>query len=205
MNAVSASAETSEVIDVSAWYEQHVALLHQLLHRALKVVDNTPSKRNATLIQRIGETQTELMQHARKIAGGAIPTLLSRDGLHTIPYAELAQARAKVQVLTAELALAREEIDTLKVQGWQPAFDVMSPRQEDLVIQFCQEIAGCKGESGCLPDPVRLLEMAQALYEAERDTRRGLPVPPRHLSEKQPVPQHAVRWLQPEDTEGGAP
>lgn len=44
----------------------------------------------------------------------------------------------------------------------------MSTRQEELAIQFCQEIAGRRGEPGSLPDPVRLLEMAQALYEAER-------------------------------------
>lgn len=50
---------------------------------------------------------------------------------------------------------------------WQPQFDVMSPRQEDLVRQFCAEIAGPRGQPGSPPDPVRLLEMAQALYLAE--------------------------------------
>lgn len=194
-----------ESVHMSAWYEQHVALLHQFLHRALKVVANTPSRRNTQLIQRFGETHAELMQHTRKIAGDAIPAVLSRDGQYLIPFDRLAEARAKVKALTAEIALAREEMDTLKVEGWQPAFDVMSPRQEELVIQFCQEIAGRKGEPGSPPDPVRLLEMAQALYEAERDTRRQLPVPPRQPSEKQPVPQHAVHWLPPDDTEGGAP
>ena len=53
--------------------------------------------------------------------------------------------------------------------AWQPQFDVMSPKQEVLVQQFCAEIAGPKGEPGRPPDPVRLLEMAQALYEAERE------------------------------------
>lgn len=157
-----------ESVHMSAWYEQHVALLHQFLHRALKVVANTPSRRNTQLIQRLGETHAELMQHTRKIAGDAIPAVLSRDGQYLIQFDRLAEARAKVKALTAELALAREEMDTLKVEGWQPAFDVISPRQEELVIQFCQEIAGRKGEPGRLPDPVRLLEMAQALYEAER-------------------------------------
>ena len=52
--------------------------------------------------------------------------------------------------------------------SWRPAFDLMSPRQEELVMQFCQEIAGPRGQPGSPPDPVRLLEMAQALYEAER-------------------------------------
>lgn len=52
--------------------------------------------------------------------------------------------------------------------AWEPQFDVMSPTQEELVQQFCAEIAGQKGKPGRPPDPVRLLEMAQALYEAER-------------------------------------
>lgn len=153
-SAAVALSEPPEVIDVSAWYEQHVALLHQFLHRALKVVANTPSRRNTQLIQRFGETHAELMQHTRKIAGDAIPAVLSRDGQYLIQFDRLAEARAKVKALTAELTLAREEMDTLKVEGWQPAFDVMSPRQEELVIQFCQEIAGRKGEPGSPPDPV---------------------------------------------------
>lgn len=55
-----------------------------------------------------------------------------------------------------------------KDEAWRPAFDAMSPRQEELAVQFCQEIAGRRGKAGRLPDPVRLLEMAQELYEAER-------------------------------------
>lgn len=51
---------------------------------------------------------------------------------------------------------------------WEPQFDCMSPGQEDLAMQFCQEIAGRRGEPGRPPDLVRLLEMAQALYEVER-------------------------------------
>lgn len=51
---------------------------------------------------------------------------------------------------------------------WQPEFDATSLEQEQLVIQFCMEIAGPKGKPGSPPDPVRLLEMAEALYTAER-------------------------------------
>lgn len=50
---------------------------------------------------------------------------------------------------------------------WKPSFDVMSPKQEQLVQEFCAEIAGPRGQPGRPPDPVRLLEMAQALYDAE--------------------------------------
>lgn len=51
---------------------------------------------------------------------------------------------------------------------WEPQFDCMTPGQEELVMEFCLEIAGRRGEPGRAPDPVRLLEMAQALYEVER-------------------------------------
>lgn len=163
-------AEVPQVLDLTAWYEQHVALLHQFLHHTLRAIANTPAKRNTKLVQRLGEAHSELKRHTALIAGDAIPTVLSRDGKYPIQYEKLAEARAKVQVLTSELAQAREELAAAKVEGWRPAFDVMSPRQEELSIQFCQEIAGRRGEPGSPPDPVRLLEMAQALYEAERDT-----------------------------------
>jgi len=169
------SAETQmatipTVVDTAAWYEQHIAMLHQFLHRDLSVVANTPAKRNTKLVRLMGVAHTELQQHTRKIAEGAIPTVLSRDGNYPIPYEKLAESRAKVQVLTDELAKAREELTAARVEGWRPSFDATSPRQEELAIQFCQEIAGRRGEVGRPPEPVRLLEMAEALYEAERDT-----------------------------------
>jgi hypothetical protein len=40
---------------------------------------------------------------------------------------------------------------------WEPSFDIMVPGQEELVMQFCAEIAGPKGKPGRPPDPVRLL------------------------------------------------
>lgn len=54
-------------------------------------------------------------------------------------------------------------------QNWRPQFDVMVPKQEELAIQFCTEIVGRRGEGFRGVDPVRLLEMAQELYEAERE------------------------------------
>jgi len=161
-------AEVAQVIDVSAWYEQHVSLLYQFLHRTLSAIASTPAKRNSKLVQRLGDAHAELRQHALMIAGGAVPTVLSRDGNYPIPFEKLAESRAKVQALTTELDQAREALAAAKVEGWRPEFDAMSPRQEELAIQFCQEIAGTRGEPGSPPDPVRLLEMAQALYEAER-------------------------------------
>lgn len=61
-----------------------------------------------------------------------------------------------------------------------PQFDAMEPAQEALAIQFCMEIAGQKGERGSPPDPVRLLEMALALYEAEMGKLRPQPITIEH-------------------------
>lgn len=71
---------------------------------------------------------------------------------------------------------AEAEVAALSVE-----FDAMSPEQERLAIEFSREIAGPLGGLPCPPDPVRLLEMAEALWRAEvEDRRRDLPAPPIH-------------------------
>lgn len=62
---------------------------------------------------------------------------------------------------------AEAEIEALSVE-----FDAMSPEQERLAIEFCCQIAGRRGEPPCPPDPVRLLEVAEALWQAEVEDRR---------------------------------
>jgi hypothetical protein len=79
-----------------------------------------------------------------------------------------ARATAGEQVRRSGAALALLEAAP-KVQEWSPQFDAISLKQEQLVRKFCFEIAGPRGKKGSPPDPVRLLEMAQALYEAERE------------------------------------
>lgn len=64
---------------------------------------------------------------------------------------------------------ARKILELRAPPTWEPQFDCMAPGQEELAIQFCAEIAGPRGKPGRNPDPVRLLEMAQALYKAEAD------------------------------------
>ncbi|MDO8415268.1 MAG: hypothetical protein Q7S87_03535 [Agitococcus sp.] len=68
--------------------------------------------------------------------------------------------------LADRLVVATEGI----IAQLEPKFDATMPRQEQLAIQFCEEIAGLKGAKPALPDPVRLLEMAHALYLAERNS-----------------------------------
>ncbi|GEM_PF-2691173 len=65
---------------------------------------------------------------------------------------------------------AREILELRAMPAWEPSFDCMLPGQEQLVQAFCAEIAGPRGRPGRLPDPVRLLEMAEQLYQAERKT-----------------------------------
>lgn len=55
--------------------------------------------------------------------------------------------------------------------AWEPSFDAMPLEQEQLAIKFCEEIGARNGNSSLL-DPVRLLEMAEALYAAERDAQK---------------------------------
>lgn len=69
---------------------------------------------------------------------------------------------------------AREILTLRRMPDWEPQFDCMTPKQEELAIQFCQEIAGPRGKRGSPPDPVRLLEMAEALYKAEREHHHGI-------------------------------
>lgn len=66
-------------------------------------------------------------------------------------------------------ALVKEISENLSYKTIIPQFDVMAPGQEELVIQFCTEIAGSRGQPCRPPDPVRLLEMAAALYAVEVD------------------------------------
>ena len=94
----------------------------------------------------------------------------------TITAEELRVALAGELLANGETKLA--EVYKLALTGIEaafvPQFNCDYSQQEDLAIQFCMEIAGRKGEKGSLPDPVRLLEMAEALYHAERDAALAL-------------------------------
>ncbi|MBB6578984.1 hypothetical protein HNP33_003089 [Comamonas odontotermitis] len=70
---------------------------------------------------------------------------------------------------------ARNLLALRAMPAWEPEFLAMTPGQEELAMKFCMEIAGPKGKPGRLPDPVRLLEMAEELYQAERQAAVKLP------------------------------
>jgi hypothetical protein len=68
----------------------------------------------------------------------------------------------------------REILALRSMPTWEPQFDGMTPGQKELVRQYCQEIAGKRGVKGSPPDPVRLPEMAEALYKVERAAAYGI-------------------------------
>lgn len=71
------------------------------------------------------------------------------------------------QVLKGGLAASgRRHADRYEAQ-----FDAMVPRQEELAIEFTNEISQAR-ERGVSIDAIRLLEMADALYQAEMDDSR---------------------------------
>jgi hypothetical protein len=82
-----------------------------------------------------------------------------------------AELIADLEGLANEIQLdyVTDAIDSaIQALRWQPEFDAMAPKQEALLVEFCAEIS-----KGAGLDPVRLLEMAEALYLAERDSAPG--------------------------------
>jgi chromosome segregation ATPase len=63
-------------------------------------------------------------------------------------------------------------LEEARKDAWEPKFEAIVHEQEQLAVKFSEEIAGKRGEKPSLPDPVRLLEMAEALYLAERNAAR---------------------------------
>lgn len=165
-----AAQDDSIAEERAAWVEEHEWLLYALLHEATAVACTRKYVTGAAQRAYDGALKS-LLAHTHNIPESHLPMVQDRFGRATIPYHLYAASRAKVAALQVELAQAKE--GQPKECGWQPSFDANSPRQEELVVQFCEEIAGRRGQKGRLPDPVRLLEMAEALFDAERDHAIG--------------------------------
>lgn len=146
-----------EALSKEEWVQEHEWLLFDLLRRATEL-----AKRRGTVPGPTQQAYDLALQLLLAHGQGVRPDHLSvvgRGDVGTIPYALYAASRAEVRTLREALA---------KGEAWRPEFDAMTLRQEELALLFCQEIAGRRGEAGSAPDPARLLEMAQELYEAER-------------------------------------
>jgi hypothetical protein len=98
---------------------------------------------------------------------------------------------------------ARKILELRAPPIWEPQFDAMAPGQEELAVQFCAEIAGPRGQPGRNPDPVRLLEMAQALYKAEADAHGITASPAPLIASREVVADGPVRVTRLHLTAGG--
>lgn len=62
---------------------------------------------------------------------------------------------------------ARRVLALRAIPQWEPEFDAISPTQENLAADFANELN---------IDPVRLLEIAKELYNAERNDKLGMEI-----------------------------
>lgn len=104
--AATAPAAAPTAIDGATWYTEHERLSYDLV--------TTMARANVGPITALGKhnrqvtaAQVALLAHARLISGAQEPILMARDGIHIIDYRKLADARAQIQVLEAELAKLR--------------------------------------------------------------------------------------------------
>lgn len=103
-------ASAPQPIDLTAWYKQHEALGYHLLHMMAKaMVLHTDEA-----LQEAGQAHGALRQHAKLIAGDAVPVVLTPDGQRTIGYEQLAEALAKNTTLWQELQTARTAHDAAR-------------------------------------------------------------------------------------------
>jgi hypothetical protein len=109
-DTVTALATPAGPIDGAAWYTEHERLSYDLI--------STMARANVGPITALGKhnrqvtsAQAALLAHARLISGAQEPILMAKDGVHTIPFQKLADARAQIQVLEAELAKLRTQGD----------------------------------------------------------------------------------------------
>lgn len=119
----------------------------------------------------IGQAPDEMVTTVQSIAS-KINEPISQEGKARLVQAHAEACNVPAYVRAALKALRKRLAAPQREATWQPEFDAVAPEQERLVLAFCEEIAGRRGEAGSLPDPVRLLEMAEALYEAERDSHQ---------------------------------
>ena len=105
-SAIAALATPPTRIDGGAWFDEHERLSYALLY-AVARGNIGPIAALGQHDREVTAAHTALLAHARLISGVPEPILLARDGVHTIDYRKLSDARAKIQVLEEELAKLR--------------------------------------------------------------------------------------------------
>ena len=108
-------------IDAQDWYIQHASLVHDLIYATVTATRAPVGTTGANV--EAHKAQQALIRHAALITQGHPPVVVTRDGKHTIAYEELADARAKVKVLTAELDQARRAPAAGSNANWLEEFE----------------------------------------------------------------------------------
>lgn len=104
--SLAALAMAPRHIDFDVWTDALEALAYQLVYVSVKGARQLELDRAAN--DAVTQALAQIMDHARSLCGTPRPLLIAKDGVRVIEYEKLAEARAKVQVLTAELARASE-------------------------------------------------------------------------------------------------
>ncbi len=107
-DARTALGTVPRLIDFDLWVDEHEVLAYQLVHITVKGAKQQENDHVTTAT--VDHALAQLMDHAHLITNKPRPLLLAKDGVHTIPYERLAEARAKVQVLLAENAELRAKL-----------------------------------------------------------------------------------------------
>ncbi|KJA11313.1 hypothetical protein RP29_06220 [Acidovorax temperans] len=95
------SSADAKLVDTAAWYEEHAQLCFELQAAAIRAAHDPKAK------VELQQAQSALLAHAAIITDGSGPVLFAKDGIHTIPFERLAEARAKIKLQEAENARLR--------------------------------------------------------------------------------------------------
>ncbi|QIL81012.1 hypothetical protein G7047_14735 [Diaphorobacter sp. HDW4A] len=93
----------TQPVDLTVWYEEHDARLYHLLHMLAKALARASVDLDDELSDLVAGAYGDVRSHAKQLVGNSIPIVLAKDRKHTIDYDELAEARAKIRILTFEL------------------------------------------------------------------------------------------------------
>ncbi|CAN7705859.1 hypothetical protein LJR066_005739 [Acidovorax sp. LjRoot66] len=89
----------------ASWIERHELLIHLFMHQVKRMATSQGIVTGASQAA-FDKAQQDLMAHTHAAAGFEVPVVVGKGGVGTIPYQLLADARAEVLRLRAELAEA---------------------------------------------------------------------------------------------------
>jgi len=159
----------------STWYQQHEALTLHLLHMTVKALA-TPAGADdiSNHAQDVDHAHSALRRHAQIIVGHAVPVVLARDGVRTIPFEQLAEAKAKVAALECELHILRATQPVAQERGQAAGSQAFAAggqaMRADIVNMLSRRLAAFSAASRRFPAmAVRLGQAAGMLKVAKKE------------------------------------